>query len=67
MMITLGIAVIFAALGAILYVSIGNSAPTTPQGVKVAELARITFAAAMFAILFGLTLGLHEEMVRVVK
>lgn len=66
-MIIFAIAVVFAIGGALLYISIGNSSPTTPQGVKVAELARITYAAAMFAIMFALTLGLHEELVRVVK
>lgn len=66
-MIIFAIAVIFAIVGGLLYVSIGNTAPTSPQGAKVAELARITFAAAMFAIMFALTLGLHEELVRVVK
>lgn len=60
------IAIVFAAGGALLYVSIGN-APATPQAVKVAELCRIIFAAAMFALMFALCLGLHEELVRVVK
>lgn len=66
-MIIFAIAVIFAFLGAILYVSIGNTGTVTPTGAKVAELARITFAAAMFAIMLALTLGLHEQLVRVVK
>jgi hypothetical protein len=61
------IVIVLAAAAAILYISIGNSAPTTPQGVKVAELARITYAAAIFAIMFALTLGLHETFVRLVK
>lgn len=67
-MIIFAIAVVFAILGGLLYISIGNTSPTTtPQAAKVAELSRITFAAAMFAIMFALTLGLHEELVRVVK
>lgn len=66
-MIIFAIAVIFAILGGLLYVSIGNTGTVTPTGAKVAELSRITFAAAMFAIMFALTLGLHEELVRVVK
>jgi hypothetical protein len=66
-MIIFAIAVIFAFVGGLLYVSIGNSAPASPQGVKVAELSRITFAAAMFAIMFALTLGLHEQLVKVVR
>jgi len=66
-MIIFAIAVIFAFVGGLLYVSIGNTGAVTPTGAKVAELARITFAAAMFAIMFALTLGLHEALVRVVK
>jgi hypothetical protein len=66
-MIIFAIAVVFAFVGGLLYVSIGNTGTVTPTGAKVAELARITFAAAMFAIMFALTLGLHEELVRVVK
>lgn len=66
-MIIFAIAVLFAFLSAFLYVSIGNAAPTTPQGVKIAELARLTFAASMFAIMFSLTLGLHDQLVKVVK
>lgn len=66
-MIIFAIAVIFAFLGAILYVSIGNTHAATATGTKVAELARITFAAAMFAIMLALTLGLHEQLVRVVR
>lgn len=66
-MIIFAIAVVFAFVGALLYVSIGNTGTVTPTGAKVAELAKITFAAAMFAIMLALTLGLHEELVRVVK
>lgn len=66
-MIIFAIAAVFAGVSAILYASIGNTGTVTPTGAKVAELARITFAAAMFAIMFALTLGLHEELVRVVK
>jgi hypothetical protein len=61
------IAIVFAVGGALLYASIGNAPPTTPEAAKVAELCRIAFAAAMFAIMFALCLGLHEELVRVTK
>jgi hypothetical protein len=67
-MIIFAIAVIFALVSAVLYVSIGqNTATPSPAAIKVAELAKITFAASMFAIMFSLTLGLHDAFVRVVK
>jgi len=61
------IVVVFALVGAVLYVSIGTTATATPTATRVAELARIVFAACAFAIFFALTLGLHETFVRLVK
>jgi hypothetical protein len=61
------IVLVFAGVSAVLYIAIGTSGTTTPTATKVAELARITYAAAIFAIMFALTLGLHDAFVRVVK
>lgn len=60
------IVIILGAVAAVLYIAISPTA-TSPSSVKIAELARITYAAAIFAIMFALTLGLHETFVRLVK